>query len=145
MTCFALKVRLLYMFPLSDDKIDIQREIMLMQETFGKLIARKREQKDLSQRELAKIVGFSNSTIARLERDDITVPSADLLRALAGALDLDYNYLLARTGQIDDEPEIRIIQRAAQNMSQADKERMISILRLAFTDAFESIAGDEGN
>ena len=118
---------------------------MLMQETFGKLIARKREQKDLSQRELAKIVGFSNSTIARLERDDITVPSADLLRALAGALDMDYNYLLARTGQIDDEPEIRIIQRAAKNMSQADKERMISILRLAFTDAFESIGGDEGN
>lgn len=116
-----------------------------MHETLGELIARKRQEKGLSQRELAAAVKVSNSTIARLERNEITLPGSDLIRAMANELGLDYNYLLALTQQIDDEPEIRMIQRAAHNMSQEDKERMVSILRLTFKDAFEHIRDDEGN
>ena len=66
-----------------------------MQETLGEIIARKRQQKGLSQRELANAVKVSNSTIARLERNEITLPGPELLRALARELDVDYNYLLA--------------------------------------------------
>ncbi len=116
-----------------------------MQETLGDIIARKRQQKGISQRELANAVKVSNSTIARLERNEITLPGSELLRALARVLDMDYNYLLAQTQQIDDEPEIRMIQRAAHNMSQEDKERMVDILRLTFKDAFQDIRDDEGN
>ncbi len=116
-----------------------------MQETLGDIIARKRQQKGISQRELATAVKVSNSTIARLERNEITLPGSELLRALARVLELDYNYLLAQTQQIDDEPEIRMIQRAAHNMSQEDKERMVGILRLTFKDAFKDIRDDEGN
>ena len=116
-----------------------------MQETLGAFIARKRQEKGLSQRELAVAVKVSNSTIARLERNDILLPGSDLIRALARELGVDYNYLLALTQQIDDEPEIRMIQRAAHNMSQEDKQKMVSILRLTFSKAFDHMCDDEGN
>ena len=114
-----------------------------MPETLGDIVARLRRQKDLSQRELAALVNVNNSTIARLEKNEILLPGADLIRALAKTLGADYNYLLAHTRQIDDEPEIRMIQRAAHNMTREDKERMVQILRLTFSDAFKNVRGDE--
>lgn len=113
-----------------------------MNESLGSVITRRRQQKEMSQRELAAAVNVSNSTIARIERGESIVPSNDTLRAIAQTLDLDYNYLLALCKQIDDEPEIRMIQRAAHNMSQADKERMLDILRLTFQDAFKNTSSD---
>lgn len=43
----------------------------------------------------------------------------------------------------NDEPEIRAIQRAAKNMSQGDKQRMLAMLQLAFHEAFEDNNGDK--
>lgn len=45
----------------------------------------------------------------------------------------------ART--IEDEPEIRAIQRAAKNMSSVDKQRMLSMLQIAFEEAFKDADG----
>ena len=105
--------------------------------TLGKYIATKRQDKGLSQRELAKDTKVSHSTISRLEKDDGISPDNATLKAIATRLDLDYNYLLALNKAIDDEPEIRIIQRAAKKMTADDKERMIKILKLSFQDLFE--------
>ena len=116
-----------------------------MAEKIGSVIARHRIEKGMTQRDLAQAVKVSNSTIARIELGESIVPSNDTLRALARVLGLDYYYLLALCDQIDDEPEIRMIQRAAHNMSQDDRERMLQILRLSFKDAFEHVGDDEGN
>jgi len=113
-----------------------------MEETLGSVIAARRAELNMSQRELAKAIKVSNSTVARIERGDAITPDNNTLRAMATALRLDYNYLLALNKQIDDEPEIRMIQRAAQQMSQDDKERMMKILRLTFEDAFNNAGGD---
>ena len=115
-----------------------------MNDTLGAVIERNRKKKNLSQRELAGLVHVSNSTIARIEKGEFTSPSSEVLREIARALDVDYNYLLSLNNEIEDEPEIRMIQRAARNMSQADRERMLSILKLSFEDAFSSAGGDEG-
>ena len=131
--------------PLSGPAVRDIKEESSMEETLGAVIARKRQEKGLSQRELAAAVKVSNSTIARLERNEILLPGSDLIRALSQELGVDYNYLLAMTRQIDDEPEIRIIQRAAHSMSQEDRQRMVEILRLAFRDAFADVRDDEGN
>jgi hypothetical protein len=56
---------------------------------------------------------------------------------MAKRLDLDYNYLLALNGAIDDEPEIRAIQRAAKKMTAHQKKQMINILKAAFEGLFE--------
>jgi transcriptional regulator with XRE-family HTH domain len=105
--------------------------------TLGKYIAKKRKAKNLSQRELAKDIKISHSTISRIEKDDGISPDNSTLRALAKRLDLDYNYLLALNKSIDDEPEIRVIQRAAKKMNAAQKKKMLNILKASFDDLFD--------
>jgi transcriptional regulator with XRE-family HTH domain len=105
--------------------------------TLGKYIAQKRQAKNLSQRELAKDIQISHSTISRIEKDDGISPDNATLKALAKRLDLDYNYLLALNKAIDDEPEIRVIQRAAKKMDDTQKKKMLNILKASFDDLFE--------
>ncbi len=111
--------------------------------TLGSYIARKRFAQGLSQRELAKDIQISHSTISRIEKDDGITPDNATLRALAQRLNLDYNYLLALNKSIDDEPEIRAIQRAAKKMSDAQKKKMLNILRASFEDLFEDDSNAE--
>lgn len=105
--------------------------------TLGKYIAEKRELEELSQRELAKDIQISHSTISRIEKDDGISPDNATLRAIAKKLNLDYNYLLALNKAIDDEPEIRVIQRAAKKMSTEEKHKMLNILKFSFDDLFD--------
>lgn len=107
-----------------------------MEAELGKVISRKRLQIGVSQRELAKAVNVSNSTIARIERGDPIVPDNKTLRAIAEILRLDYNYLLALNKQIDDDPDIRTIQRAFHYMTMEERKRMVQLLRLSFPKAF---------
>lgn len=114
-----------------------------MTETLGSVIARRRTDKKMSQRELAMKVHVSNSTIARIENGESIVPSNETLRAIAHTLHLDYNYLLALCKQIDDEPEIRSIQRAARYMTKEQKRDMLRILEISFREAFNKAGYDE--
>ena len=85
--------------------------------TLGQFVSRRRAALGLSQRELARQVHVSNSTIFRIENENNYTFSPNILRAVAKALHCDFNYLLSLNKQIDDEPEIRMIQRAAKKMS----------------------------
>lgn len=106
--------------------------------TLGKYIEQARiKEGGLSQRKLAQEIKISHSTISRIENDDNIKPDNATLKALAIRLNLDYNYLLALNEAIDDEPEIRIIQRAAKKMDTKDKEKMLNILKVHFDDLFE--------
>ena len=107
------------------------------------MIIRKRNQKRLSQCELAATLNISNSTIARIEHNEISTPGPAIIRAISDVLDVDYYYLLALTKLIDDEPEIRIIRRPARNLTQEDRVRMVEILRLVFPEAFRNISADK--
>ena len=113
-----------------------------MTETLGKVIERRRTELGLTQRELARGVKRSNSTISRIESDNGLVPDNETLRAVADFLRMDYNYLLALNKQIDDQPEIRMIQRAAKNMNQEQLDQMMGDLRKQFKDAFNKAGKD---
>ncbi|MDD6069424.1 MAG: helix-turn-helix transcriptional regulator [Clostridiales bacterium] len=114
-----------------------------MANTLGEVIKSRREELGITQRELARGVKISNATVSRIESDDKITPDNDTLRAIADFLKLDYNYLLALNKQIDDEPEIRMIQRAAKNMSPEEKEKMMALLKLSFEDAFKNAGTDK--
>lgn len=114
-----------------------------MENTLGQVISTRRQELERTQREMARAVGISNSTVSRIESDDGITPDNNTLRKIAEYLQLDYNYLLALNKQIDDEPEIRMIQRAAKNMSVDQKESMMTILQAAFGDAFANAGGDK--
>lgn len=111
--------------------------------TLGTYISHRRQMLDISQRELAKAVKVSNSTISRIENDDKIVPDNDTLKRLSESLKCDYNYLLALNKQIDDEPEIRMIQRAARKMEPEQVQEMMRILKDSFKEEFEQAGDDE--
>lgn len=115
-----------------------------MSKKLGEVILQKRSAMHKSQRELAREVGVGNSTIARIERGDPVIPDNKTLKAISESLALDYNYLLALNKQIDDDVQMRIIQRAARYLTSEEKERMVQILQLIFPEAF-SKAGNDGD
>ena len=114
-----------------------------MAESLGKVIETRRVELGLSQRDLAKSIKRSNSTVSRIESDNSLVPDNTTLRAIADVLKMDYNYLLAINKQIDDEPEIRVIQRATKNMTKKQLNEMMSILKKQFKEAFSSAGKDK--
>ena len=61
--------------------------------SFGKKLRECREDKGLSQQELAKILKTSHSVIGRYERDEMS-PSIEAVKKLAQVLDTTVGYLL---------------------------------------------------
>ena len=108
----------------------------------GAVIAAKRKQMGLSQRQLAEQIGLNNATICKLEKDPSLTPDIRTIRLLAEALQLDYNYLLSLNEAIDDDRDIRIIARAKQKMSPEEQKKMMAMLRTAFDVAFENTDSD---
>jgi len=68
--------------------------------TFGKKLKECREEKGLSQRELAKLLNTSYSVIGKYERDQMT-PSIEAAKKLAELLGTTVGYLLSETEQVN--------------------------------------------
>ena len=66
-----------------------------MQENFSKRLKKVREEKGLSQAELAKVAGFQPAAISHFETGQ-RKPSFDNLKKLADALAVSIDYLLGR-------------------------------------------------
>ena len=56
-----------------------------MDESLGKVIAQRRTELGITQRELARGVKISNSTVSRIEHDDNITPDNETLRAIVAA------------------------------------------------------------
>ena len=77
-----------------DDSVRLQLEAL------GAFIRGQRRQAQLSLRELAADADISNPYLSQIERG-LHQPSVRVLKAIAGALDLSVETLLARAGMID--------------------------------------------
>ena len=119
-----------------------------MAETLATVTVKRRTELQITQRELARKLGISNSTISRIESADKEDPEVRItpdnktLRKMSEVLNIDYNYLLALNGQVDDQLEIRIIQRAAKKMNEEQLQDMIAMLKIQFKDAFKDVDSD---
>ena len=107
----------------------------------GKIIKNRRAELKLSQRELAKKVGVSHSTISRIESDQVT-PMNDTVKRLSNALSLDYNYLLAKNDQINDDPLVRKVERGIRKMDRCERENFYTVVSTFFPDIFNKDIGD---
>ena len=110
--------------------------------TLGEVIKNQREALGLNQRELALAVSINNSTISRIEGNQVTTADPTTLKAIAAKLNLDYNYLLTLNKTIDDQKEIRIIARASKKMSDTDRKKMLKFLKSEFKEAFKDTDSD---
>ena len=68
------------------------------EETVGQMIARAREEKHLSKRELSRIAKISDTELARIESGEREIPNPKTLRKISKHLDVNYNDLMYAAG-----------------------------------------------
>jgi transcriptional regulator with XRE-family HTH domain len=68
--------------------------------SFGSLVRREREAKEIGLREMAKKIGVSPTYLSKVERDEFPPPAEDKVRKIAGVLGLDADELLALAGRV---------------------------------------------
>lgn len=69
--------------------------------SFGKQIKKFRAQRDMSQPQLAELIGIEQSYLSKLENDK-SVPSSDIFKALLNALELSLDDFMQTIGPIDE-------------------------------------------
>ncbi len=111
--------------------------------TLGQVVRGKRKQMGMSLRDLAEKANVHHATIDRIENDQFKVVDPAILIAVADALHLDQLYLLSLNGAGVKDEDIRIIARAASRMSEKQREDMMTMLRIAFADAFRNAESDD--
>lgn len=114
-------------------------------DTLGKRILKLLNDKNLTQKELSKIVGTTEVSIGRYINDK-REPSATMLASIANALNVSTDYLLGRpnthttsrekskaTELEEDFPEgVSVLYRANKNLTPEQKEMMLRMIKATF-------------
>ncbi len=105
-------------------------------EAFGTFLLAQRKLANISQRQLAKMSGVSDSYLSQVERGKYR-PSAEVLQSLAHAFGLPSTQLYAQFGLLDDEesdePTAVSVEQAIQRderLSAEQKAALLSVYRL---------------
>lgn len=112
---------------------------------FSKNLKTLLEKKNLSQVELSKILGVSESSVGKwlLQK---SIPRMTIIEKLAQYFQVDKTYFFKDTNNElpelteknnKDFPQIRAIQRAMTNVDEEKRNRMLEVLKISFQEAFE--------
>lgn len=106
--------------------------------TFGERLRELRKEKQLTTVQLGELLGIANSSISRYE-NDLREPKADFIELASEFFDVSSDYLLGKSNDRNDsiDCDIRRIQRARDNMSTKDKEKMMKVLETMFEEYFD--------
>ena len=74
--------------------------MMAGRKSFGALVRREREAKEIGLREMAKKIGVSPTYLSKVERDEFPPPVEDKVRKIAEIIDRDADELLALAGRV---------------------------------------------
>jgi len=105
-----------------------------MAEAFGAFVKAQRQLANISQRQLAKASGMSDSYLSQVERGQYR-PSAEVLRGIAQALGMAPSALFAQFGllDIDDEqsPKVTVEEaiRLDESLTQDKKDALLHMYR----------------
>src|SRR5215471_616901 len=72
-------------------------------ENFGEFVRRKRMEKEIGLREMAKLIGVSPTYQSKIERDEFPPPAEDKVRKIADIIGCDADELLARAGRVSSD------------------------------------------
>ena len=72
-------------------------------ETFGALVRREREAREIGLREMAKMIGVSPTYLSKVERDDFTAPVEEKVRAIAEIIERDPDELLGLANRVSSD------------------------------------------
>ncbi|MEZ5230617.1 MAG: helix-turn-helix transcriptional regulator [Acidimicrobiales bacterium] len=105
----------------------------------GEFIRTQRRLAQLSQRELAKLTNLSDPYVSQIERG-LHAPSVRVLRAIAGALDISAENMMAYAGLIDPDPRPDTQQttesaiRADAHLTDDQKDALLAVYRSLIAD-----------
>ena len=71
-----------------------------VRENFGAFIRHEREAREISLRQMAKLIGVSPAYMSKVERAESTPPTEDKVRSIAQILECDPDELLAMAGRV---------------------------------------------
>jgi HTH-type transcriptional regulator, competence development regulator len=74
--------------------------MMTARTSFGALVRREREAKEIGLREMAKMIGVSPTYLSKIERGDFDPPAEDKVRKIAEIIGRDPDELLALGGRV---------------------------------------------
>ena len=72
-------------------------------ESFGALVRREREAKEIGLREMAKMIGVSPTYLSKVERDEFRPPAEDKVKTIAKIIECDADELLALAGRVSSD------------------------------------------
>ncbi len=72
----------------------------MSEDKFGEFVRRRREEKEIGLREMAKMIGVSPTYLSKVERDEFGPPAEDKVKAIAKVIGCDVDELLARAGKV---------------------------------------------
>ena len=70
----------------------------MLNKNIGEEIAKARENKGLSQRQLSSIVGISNAALSKIESGETEQPNPKILKKISKYIDLNYNDMMNMIG-----------------------------------------------
>lgn len=119
--------------------------------TVGERIKQIREEKKISQTELAEAINTTKQNIYKYENNIISNIPSDKIEAIAKYLSVSPAYLMGwdkSSNKKNDEnfttdSDIRRIERARKNMPQIEKDKMMKIVEAAFPKYFNDDFVDE--
>jgi transcriptional regulator with XRE-family HTH domain len=103
-------------------------------ETFGSFTRRQREAREISLREMAKLIGVSPTYLSKVERDRIPPPTEAKVKALARIIECNADELLARAGRLSSDlldiikghpVELAALLRTTKGLAAKDVARLI--------------------
>ena len=109
-----------------------------MELNIGMNIKRLRLAKGLTQEQLAELLTISTAAVSKWEAKN-TYPDITMLFPLAEIFGVTVDELINEKPSVPNEdfPEVTMIGRASKKMSQADREKMLQLIRIAFPEAFD--------
>lgn len=104
--------------------------------TFGERLKECRKAAGFTQEELADMCGTHKQNISRYETSKRD-PQLDTAAVIAKVLGVSLEYLYYGKEKNDPFPQVIMIGRAAEKMTEEQREKMLQLLRIAFPEEFE--------
>ena len=98
--------------------------------TIGQKIKERREQLNLTQTELGKLLNISQNTVNDYENKNWKNPSARVVAKIASVLSVPTIYLLDDNCQILDDADEEVLLVKFKNLTQEQKKLVINIVKL---------------
>ena len=108
--------------------------MMAGRRSFGALVRREREAKEIGLRQMAKKIGVSPTYLSKVERDEFPPPAEDKVRKIAEIIGRDADELLALAGRVASDltdiirqrpREMADFLRAAKGLTAEDLTRLV--------------------